>query len=92
MIGLGGTQAEELTQHHLERVGLQGNQEEQQSVRAVPEGAGPPAPLPPPAAPTGGGPVAGVGPLVGRLERRQEVAELRGGQAGHSQEGARLSR
>jgi len=35
VIRLGGTEAEELTQHHLERVRLQVDQDEQQLVRAA---------------------------------------------------------
>ena len=46
VVRLGGANAEELTQHHLERVGLQVNQDEQQFVGAAGEGAVPPSPRP----------------------------------------------
>ena len=92
VIRLGGTHAEELTQHYLERVGLQVNQNEQQFVRATGEGAGSPAPLPPLAGLTSCGSIVRVGLLVGRLESRQEIPELSGGQAGHREKRSRLSR
>lgn len=92
VVRLGGTHAEELTQHHLERVRLQVNQDEQQFVRAAYEGAGSSAPLPALATLTSSGSIARVGMLVGRLESRQEIPELSGGQAGHREKRSRLSR
>jgi len=92
VVRLGSTDAEELTQYHLERVGLQVNQDEQQFVGAADESAGSPAPLPPLAELTSSRSIAGVGMLVGRLEGRQEIPELSGGQAGHREKRSRLSR
>ena len=92
VVRLGGTNAEGLTQHHLERVGLQVNQDEQQLVRAAGEGAGSPAALPPLPRLTSSSSIARVGMLVSGLESRQEIPELSGGQAGHREKRSRLSR
>lgn len=57
----GDTEAEELAQHHLQRVGLQVDQKEQQLVRVADEGTMPPSPRPALAGLTSGSTIRGVG-------------------------------
>jgi len=64
----GDAETEELAQYHLQRVGLQVDQKEQQLVRVADEGTMPPTPGPALARLTSGSSVNGVGMLAGRLE------------------------
>jgi hypothetical protein len=71
IICLGGTDAKELAQDDLKRIGLQRDQDEQQFVGIVREGTGATCARPAPARLTRGGSIDRVRAGVGRLEDGQ---------------------
>lgn len=85
-------EAEELAEYHLQRVGLQVDQKEQQLVRVTDEGTMPPTSGPALTRLTSGRSIHGIGTLAGRLECRQEIYELSGCQTRHRQKQMRLGR
>src|SRR3954470_14270273 len=85
-----GADAEQLAEHRLQGIGLEVDQDEQQLVRRGRYATAPPASRPALPGPTRGGAFGGVSAVKGGLEGRQQVAELREGQAGQRPEGGRL--
>jgi hypothetical protein len=92
IIRLGGTDAKQLLQDDLERIRFQVDQDEQQFVRVVREGAVPTRARPALARLTRRSSIPRVSAGVGPLEGGQQFAKLGVGQAGQRQKRLRLAR
>ena len=91
IIRLGGADAKELPQDDLERISFQVDQDEEQFVRILREGAGATRARPTLARLTRGGSIHRVSAGVGPLEGGQQFTKLGVGQAGKRQKRPRLA-